>query len=310
MSIKFSIIIATYNYGNFIHRAINSILTQRNTQTKLISYEIIIIDDCSTDDTQEVIKQFDIIYNNIKVISNSINLGPAKSRNLGIKAATGNYVIFLDADDWLTEDAFYNIYQFITIHNQPCVIIADHNNINHSNLTKISQTKNKNISPNRNTRFVDYLFKKKISLTAGSVIYKKNVLEHFGYAEHLKLNEDIPLFAHTLANFDCLYLDYATVNILKHSDSLRNQYQKITEQSNVIDLTNIIFTQGLLPAELMKLKNRYLGQRYLSLFRSFYCAKQYAQAKLFYHKAIKTKLINLFKINYLIKYLKILLIQY
>lgn len=310
MTIKFSIIIATYNYGRFIHNAISSVITQRDSLEQQVSYEIIIVDDCSTDHTQDVIRKFDIIKNNIKIIINPTNLGAAKSRNLGIKIAAGDYVIFLDADDCLTANSLHYIYQFIITNNQPAVIIADHNNVDKSNVIKSSRVKNNKLSKDKNTRFIDYLFKKKISLTAGSVIYKKIVLDHFSYAENLELNEDLPLFAHVLVKFDCLYLDYATVNILKHSDSLRHHYQKLTEQSNVINLTNIIFSIDILPIELMKLKKKYLGQRYLSLFRSFYHAEQYRQAKSFYYKAIANDWTNLFNTNYLIKYLKTLYLQY
>ena len=94
---KISVIIPTYNGERTIGRAIKSIFNQ----TYKTNYEILICDDCSTDDT---IKKIDnIFYPNIKVITNDIHTGgPNKGRNNGIKNATGDYIAFLDQDDeWL-----------------------------------------------------------------------------------------------------------------------------------------------------------------------------------------------------------------
>ncbi|RKD27580.1 Glycosyl transferase family 2 [Caminicella sporogenes DSM 14501] len=88
---KVSVIIPTYNYEKFIHNAIDSILNQT-----FKDYEIIIVDDGSTDNTAEIIKK----YNNEKIsYFYKENRGPAAARNLGIKKAKGDYICFLDADD-------------------------------------------------------------------------------------------------------------------------------------------------------------------------------------------------------------------
>ncbi|MFW5803665.1 MAG: glycosyltransferase family 2 protein [bacterium] len=94
---KVSIIIPTYNRENLIQRAIKSITNQTRQD-----YEIIIADDASTDNTEEVIKSMQnskIIY--FKLEKNS---GQCVSRNLAIKKARGEYIGFLDSDDeWLPE---------------------------------------------------------------------------------------------------------------------------------------------------------------------------------------------------------------
>ena len=93
-NIKFSIIIPTYNSESEIERALQSI---RNQTFK--NYEIIVIDDCSTDNTYEVLKK----YNDIKLIKNTTNLKAGGARNRGLEVALGEYIIFLDADDYLAE---------------------------------------------------------------------------------------------------------------------------------------------------------------------------------------------------------------
>lgn len=91
-----SIIITTYNYKTYIKQAINSALGQD------VSKEIIVIDDCSSDGTEEYLTSM-VDANLIQYIRNDKNLGVAKSRNKGVLLAKGKYIAFLDADDrWKT----------------------------------------------------------------------------------------------------------------------------------------------------------------------------------------------------------------
>ncbi|RTX84135.1 glycosyltransferase family 2 protein, partial [Mammaliicoccus vitulinus] len=93
----FSIIITSYNNEDKIERAIDSILNQSLDSR---NYEIIVVDDSSTDNTQNLVNKYN--SKNIKLIVLDQNSGgPSKPRNTGIKEATGKYVYFLDADDYL-----------------------------------------------------------------------------------------------------------------------------------------------------------------------------------------------------------------
>lgn len=89
-----SVIIPAYNSSMFISHAVNSVVNQSYT-----NWEIIIIDDCSTDDTADIINGFVKSDERIFSISNECNLGVSKSRNLGIERSTGDFIAFLDADD-------------------------------------------------------------------------------------------------------------------------------------------------------------------------------------------------------------------
>lgn len=89
----FSVIIATYNRAEMLKRAISSVLNQ-----KFQSFEIIVVDDASTDDTELVVKQ--IADKRINYIKNKRNLHKGGARNVGIKAAQGNFICFLDDDDY------------------------------------------------------------------------------------------------------------------------------------------------------------------------------------------------------------------
>ena len=101
----FSVIIPTYNQRDFLKKAIESVLNQ-----SFKSFEIIIIDNFSTDGTEKLLKSFKkkIIYKKIR------NHGViAKSRNRGIKLSKGKWISFLDSDDLWTKDKLKENYKII-----------------------------------------------------------------------------------------------------------------------------------------------------------------------------------------------------
>lgn len=94
-----SIITPLYNSEAFITETITSVLNQTYT-----NWELLLIDDCSTDNTRAIAKKFISENSNIKLLKNKTNQGAAISRNKGIMAAKGHYIAFLDADDlWKPE---------------------------------------------------------------------------------------------------------------------------------------------------------------------------------------------------------------
>lgn len=91
-----SVVIPCYNSESTIERALRSVYEQTYT-----IHEIICIDDCSTDSTTDIISN---LFPTVKIIKKNKNSGPAMSRNMGIKVATGDYIAFLDSDDfWLPQ---------------------------------------------------------------------------------------------------------------------------------------------------------------------------------------------------------------
>lgn len=89
-----SVITIAYNEEKYIREAIESILKQN-----FLDLEYIIIDDGSTDNTPDIIKEYSDKFRFIKTFSNNTNQGIPKSRNLGIKIANGKYILWQDADD-------------------------------------------------------------------------------------------------------------------------------------------------------------------------------------------------------------------
>ena len=93
-----SIIMPSYNTGRFIKETIESVLAQSYS-----AWELIIVDDCSTDDTDDVVNQY-LVDERIRYIKNDTNCGAAVSRNRALREAKGKWIAFLDSDDlWETD---------------------------------------------------------------------------------------------------------------------------------------------------------------------------------------------------------------
>ncbi len=105
----FSVVIPTYNRVSFIGKALNSVLNQSYRH-----FEVIVIDDASMDDTQEVVAS--IIDTKIRFFRKAVNEERAAARNCGVRHAKGQYVTFLDSDDILKIDCLAEANDFLQQH--------------------------------------------------------------------------------------------------------------------------------------------------------------------------------------------------
>lgn len=105
-----SVVMPTYNSEKFVRESINSVVQQSYQ-----NWELIIVDDCSTDTTVEIIKKFE--DNRISLFSNISNSGAAISRNRAIQEAKGKYIAFLDSDDLWTKDKLNSQVNFMQENN-------------------------------------------------------------------------------------------------------------------------------------------------------------------------------------------------
>lgn len=116
---KFSVIIPAYNSQDFLKRAIDSVLCQTYSD-----YELIIVNDGSTDNTLSIARKIAQKNNNVRYI-NKKNGGLSSARNAGIKAAKGEYLIFLDSDDKLHSKNLLRKIADYTKKNKPDLIIGN-----------------------------------------------------------------------------------------------------------------------------------------------------------------------------------------
>ncbi|KAG4082298.1 nucleotide-diphospho-sugar transferase [Neocallimastix lanati (nom. inval.)] len=100
-ALPLSIIVPVYNTGPYLDRCIKSILNQT-----FKDYELIIVDDASTDNSLEILKKYKETDDRIKIIHLEINKGPGGARNIGIDNVEGEYIGFVDSDDYIDERFF------------------------------------------------------------------------------------------------------------------------------------------------------------------------------------------------------------
>ncbi len=104
-NITISVILPVYNVEHWIGECIESLKKQ-----KLPRLEFIFVDDCGTDNSMQIVEAWADTDDRVHIIRNERNLGAGASRNVGIEAAQGEYLSFVDPDDWLSEDFYQKLY--------------------------------------------------------------------------------------------------------------------------------------------------------------------------------------------------------
>jgi len=112
---RFSIIVPIYNTEKYLDKCIKSVLNQT-----MSDYELILIDDCSTDDSLTIACKYKSEH--IKVLKNVSNSGLSETRNLGIKNASGDYIVFLDSDDYIEKTALLSLNKLVCENEFPDVV--------------------------------------------------------------------------------------------------------------------------------------------------------------------------------------------
>lgn len=197
---KFSIIIAAYNVEEFISQAINSCLQQETISSN--DFEIIAIDDGSTDRTGQIMDSFSASDN--LIIIHQHNQGLSVTRNTGVSMAKGDFILFLDGDDWLSKDALISLYPFIDKYDLIAFPLAyfyheDNIQIKGYGLKKQCYSSEDFL---KNTIGRSQLH----IIPAQTKCYKKDVLKQQGqvFVEKI-LHEDNPYFVDTIFNFHNIY---------------------------------------------------------------------------------------------------------
>ncbi len=158
-NIKFSIIIPAYNAENFIDKCLGSILSQNYK-----NYEIIVVDDCSKDSTLKVLKK----YKNVRIFSTKTNSRQGAARNIGIKNATGDYILFIDADDSILEiSAFEKIANKLNNDMFPDILYLG---------MEISGINNLELHPNEENVKKDYRLGKTPYINSVSICLKREFI--------------------------------------------------------------------------------------------------------------------------------------
>lgn len=114
---KLSVIVPVYNSEDTIDACLQSILSSTYT-----NFELIIIDDSSIDNSLNIINEYKKRYSNIRVISNEVNIGQGASRNKGIDLSKGEYITFVDSDDYINKYMYERLFKALEDNNYPDII--------------------------------------------------------------------------------------------------------------------------------------------------------------------------------------------
>lgn len=135
---KFSIIIPSYNSETTILKCINSVLQQTYQD-----YEILLIDDASTDATvyfaREILEKSSVCY---RIVEKKQNSGPGESRNIGVSIAKGDFIAFLDSDDWYTQDFLENVLKIIQKYDSDVVLSEYYKFYDNKKIIRVELPKN------------------------------------------------------------------------------------------------------------------------------------------------------------------------
>lgn len=286
---RVSIVIPAYNYAKVLPRALQSVISQRESH-----HEILVIDDGSTDETPDVLAELSHQHPGAFKVIRKQNGGLASVRNRGITEAAAPWLIFLDADDELAPGALQAIDTHLESHPSTEMIIGGHIAVEADGRRR---EHNPGVLPDDPVARVGaYLLDKRLTLANGACVMHRNVFSRGIYPERFRNAEDIPVFAQVLANHRCSVLPKPLAIIHKHDDSLRHQFRHA--KATGMQLVDEVFAAERLDERFVKLKKDYAVQRNLSLFRTAYLAGERADAKLFFKAAVAQNPMVWLKLSY------------
>lgn len=234
---KVSVIIPVYNGANFILEAIDCVLKQTHKNV-----EIIIIDDCSTDDTLTVLTNIDT---SITLLKLPYNQGASAARNMGLKHANGDFIAFLDADDlWSTYFIELMLAHLYLSPSHNFIYCLDHK-IMMDAPTRLYKEKPANLETT-NMSLVE-IFKDPCMATA-AILFKQDLLNHIGGFDcKLKTAEDIDFVLRVAEFTPILRLDAVLVEVRITEGSLGQAVSSYQDNINVIEqflLRNPLFKKN------------------------------------------------------------------
>lgn len=203
-----SIIMPTFNCGDFISETIKTVMTQT-----YVEWELIIVDDCSTDDTVKKIEEMYGSNSQIRVTQLEKNSGTAVARNKGLDLAKGEYIAFLDSDDfWLPEKLEMQIH-FMETHNSQFSATSYINENEYGELSSYKRVPPKRCNYNK-------MLHLSCPIGNSTVIFKRDGLEDVRVPLIRKRN-DFALWLQILKKIDyCYGLDQVLTIYKKRSNSL------------------------------------------------------------------------------------------
>jgi len=206
---KISVIVPVYNTSKYLDKCLNSLLNQTYN-----NIEIVIIEDCSTDNSKEVLKKYEK-NKNTKIVYNKKNHGLSYARNIGIKESTGEYIGFVDSDDYVDLDFYERLMKSI-IENKSDIAVCD---------IKVCYV-DKNIEEISRCYTGDEfnlysVVNNGLAASACNKLFKKNAISKYSFADG-KVNEDIAVVIPALVNAEKISYANTYYYYIQRSGSIQN----------------------------------------------------------------------------------------
>lgn len=226
MKYKMSVIIPMYNSEKYLEACLDSVLNQRLKEIK-----IILINDGSTDNSENIVNKYIKKYNNIKYIKTE-NFGQGHARNIGLKYIEGSYVGFVDSDDIIDENMFEEMYD-LAIEKDLDMVICNHEYCyeTYSAPNEINVEENKIYNQNE---IIDmFLTEDSINGFSCNKIVKREIIENnnIKFEENMKY-EDIPTIFQLILNCKKFsIIDKAFYKYIQREDSTTGSFnlEKLTQ---------------------------------------------------------------------------------
>jgi len=281
---KISVVIPTYNRANFISSTIDSVLKQ-----DFDDFEILLIDDGSTDNTKQIVennyKQY--LGNKLKYIY-QINQERSLARNNGVALAIGKYIAFIDSDDLWYPNHLSTCYEFLKSHNKYTMVFTDFDIVDEK-LQVIAKQRIKGFNEHR---ILKDILLGRIVFGPSVVMIKKDIFQTVGgFDKELMPSEDGELWARIAYTYpeSIGHIAKATVLMRKHAGSSIYNFKKVEHAelrvlqkttSSYIHPNNVILKRNIM-------SHGYLGIAYVAVFNNKKCiASLYLLKAVFYNPFI------------------------
>lgn len=180
---KVSIIIPMYNVAEYIEQCINSVLSQNYS---LI--ELVLIDDGSTDDTLEIARRVTLGKINV-IICETDNHGPAHARNIGIQRATGNYLMFVDSDDYLSIGAVAKLVQ-TAVEDESLLVLGKTMRTDGEKIWEVPSHRKYQLNRKKEQLIISQHSELFFSIGPAAKLYHVSLLQDINFDEEIRFAED------------------------------------------------------------------------------------------------------------------------
>lgn len=290
-----SIIIPCYNSGRFLERTIEMLLRQG-----LSECELLLVNDGSSDNTLEICTCYAAMYENIRVIDQP-NRGVSVARNVGIAAAQGRYLYFLDSDDMLTDGSLDFFRKTLVQHPDVQMFAFGYESQHNGHVYKSFVYSSFDGKQMPGILFTQNFLSKKFCVHICSCIYAYEFIEQkkLLFAPNVHIGEDVLFLLQAMSQADiCLYSARMTFIYCIREDSVMQGYRYKTYSEHWYHAYVLIRDTAL--SELVRCNNSYRISRYIN----FFCCYSYLKNLYRYLRAdVKNaKLNELFKKDSGIRY--------